>query len=198
MVIVISNPASVKDEALIINKLFDEGLERFHLRKPGSSINETNLLLKQINIHNHHKISLHQHHELGASFGINKIHYTEENRKKLVEKNFLKHKEKEKVFSSSIHNLVEYQTLSPLFDYVFFGPVFNSISKPGYNAVIGDDFRIPVLRNTKIIALGGIDNSKIGRIKEYGFDGIALLGNIWNDPEKAIENFKNTKKEWEK
>jgi thiamine-phosphate pyrophosphorylase len=198
MVIVISNPTSLKDETLIINQLFDEGLEFFHLRKPGCSLEYMHSILKEINSKHHSKVSLHQHHELADTFGLNRLHYTEESRRQLNESELNKQILNGKIISSSIHNAEEYKTLSSHFDYAFFGPVFNSISKSGYNSIINDDFKIPDFRKTKMIALGGIDKEKINRIKKYGFDGIGVLGNIWIESKNAVSNFKNIKKEWER
>ena len=44
-------------------------------------------------------------------------------------------------------------------------------------------------RKIKIFALSGIDESRIEECKELGFDGVALLGAIWNNPQFAISNF---------
>jgi len=198
MVIVISNPTSVKNEADLINQLFDEGLQIFHLRKPGSSLNELTLLLNQIDDRHYSKISLHQHHVLNSLFGLKRIHFTEEKRKQLQASEINEYKEKKIITSSSIHDHERYETVSPHFDYVFLGPIFNSISKPGYSSIAKGGFRVPSREKTKIIALGGIDNSNVGKVKEYGFDGIATLGNIWSTSENAIPNFKKLKKEWEK
>jgi thiamine-phosphate pyrophosphorylase len=198
MVIVISNPTSVKDEHVIINQLFEEGLELFHLRKPGSSINELRSLLKNIEIKHYPKIALHQHHEIADQLGIQRLHYTEENRKNTFEIILNEQLQKNNILSSSVHDIEEYKKVSSHFDYVFLSPVFNSISKSGYHSILKKDFEIPVERKTKIIALGGIDNKKAGEIKVYGFDGIATLGAIWNEPENALINFKNIKKEWQR
>lgn len=195
MVIVISNPTSLKDEHLIINQLFEEGLEYFHLRKPGCSVIELTELLDQIAPGSHSKISLHQHHELADSYGMQRLHFTEENRRSL-NKGLIDKQMKEKRFSTSIHTPEEYPDLSSSFDYVFFGPVFNSISKPGYNSILKNGFKLPALRKTKMIALGGIDSSKIKEVKDFGFDGAGILGSIWNDSKNAVNNFKSIKKEW--
>ena len=48
MLLVISNPTAVTDEATIINGLFGEGLEIFHLRKPGMAISEIDKLMEKI------------------------------------------------------------------------------------------------------------------------------------------------------
>jgi thiamine-phosphate pyrophosphorylase len=196
MIIIISNPTSVKEEHVIINQLFDEGLEFFHLRKQEYSIREQCLLLERIDVKYRSKISLHQHHEIADMFGIERFHYPEEYRKRLNEVVINEHKEKKNLLSTSIHELKESENISH-FDYVFFGPVFNSISKPNYNSTLKKDFKIPALRKTKMIAIGGIDSQKIKKAKEYGFDGIAVLGNIWTEPEEALNNFKSLKKEWE-
>jgi thiamine-phosphate pyrophosphorylase len=198
MVIVISNPTSVKDEHVIINQLFEEGLELFHLRKPASSVTELSSLLKNIEIKHYAKIALHQHHEIADQFGLKRVHYTEENRKNIFESDLNKQLQKNNILSSSIHDIEAYKKVSAHFDYVFLGPVFNSISKPGYHSILKNGFQIPVLRKIKIIALGGIDNKKAEDARTYGFDGIAVLGAIWNKPENALINFKNIKEKWQK
>jgi thiamine-phosphate pyrophosphorylase len=69
--------------------------------------------------------------------------------------------------------------------------VFDSISKQGYKGVAANDF---YLRNEQkplqVIALGGIDAQHIQPVTNMNFDGAALLGAIWGEPENAIENFK--------
>lgn len=197
MVIIISNPVAIKNEHVIINQLFDEGLEFYHLRKPGCSVNEMTDLLDRINSMHYSKISLHQHHELADSYEIKRLHYTEEKRKYLNDR-MNEENIKGKIISSSIHNPEESKFLSSSFDYVFLGPVFNSISKSGYNSILNNDFKLPELRNMKMIALGGINNSKIRQVKEYGFDGVGVLGHIWKETNNAVANFKSIKREWER
>ena len=72
---------------------------------------------------------------------------------------------------------------------VFISPVFNSISKPGYNGSININ-EIAAVRKMlgeenrycpAITALGGVDKNVIQTLKQHGFDGAALLGAIWNN-----------------
>ncbi|WP_448634717.1 hypothetical protein [Pedobacter panaciterrae] len=57
--------------------------------------------------------------------------------------------------------------------------------------MLNRDFSLPQrLNNTKLIALGGIDDKNAEALSLMGFDGVAVLGFIWNDPSKAISNFK--------
>lgn len=59
MLIIISNPTSIKDEHEIVNQLFDDGLEYFQLYKPSFSKEETEIFIDQIEKIYHHRIVLH-------------------------------------------------------------------------------------------------------------------------------------------
>ena len=185
MLIVISSPTYVSNEAAIINQLFDEGLFVFHLRKPESSSQELVLLLQEINPVHYSKIALHSHHYMAKSFGINRLHYTEASRKQLTEIDF---SENENILSTSVHSVEDFKNLSQHFSYAFLSPVFGSISKSDYQAQPFDlsdiDNNIP----TKLIALGGVNESNCNTAYDMGFDGIALLGSIWNS-ENPLKSF---------
>lgn len=191
--IVISNPNAVENEAQIINQLFEAGLKRFHLRKPDWDSKQLIDLLMLIDKAFYHNISLHQQHHIAEDFDIKRLHYTERHRmntdlEKLIYKN-----SKGYVLSTSVHDLNILKTLTG-FDYIFFGPVFNSISKPGYKSNLPEGFRI--IKNgvkPKVIALGGVEESNLDKVKEMDFDGVAVLGTIWNDPGHAISNFRRLK-----
>lgn len=192
MLIVISSPTPIIKEASLINQLFDEGLSVFHLRKPESSSQELVLLLQEINPLHYSKIALHSHHYLAKSFGINRLHYTEASRKQLSDMN-LSEQKVEHTLSTSVHRISDYKNLTDHFSYAFLSPVFNSISKPDYQAQKFDLTEIDKNSTTKLIALGGIDETNCIKAYDMGFDGIALLGAIWNNQDK-INVFKNIKK----
>lgn len=186
MLIVISSPTPVTNEASLINQLFDEGLPVFHLRKPENSSQELVLLLQEINPIHYSKIALHSHHYMAKSFGINRLHYTEASRKQLTEMD-LQEKKTENIFSTSVHSVFDYQNLSNHFEYTFLSPVFDSISKPSYQA---QSFDLSKKTETKLIALGGIDETNCHKAFDMGFDGIALLGSVWNSEDK-LKTFKS-------
>lgn len=192
---IISNLSNVANESLIINSLFANGLEILHLRKPSASIDEVAELILRIDSEFHHKISLHQHHKLSEQFAIMRFHFTEENRKKTGMSELEKCRSNGKTLSTSIHSMDEYKKLSTCFDYCFFGPVFNSISKKESESIVKNDFFLGEQSQTKIIALGGINNDSIPAVKKMGFSGIALLGSIWQS-EKPVEAFNQIKETW--
>jgi thiamine-phosphate pyrophosphorylase len=201
---IVSSPVSVKGEIKLINDLFNNGLDVFHLRKPEWGIAECKEILNGIDMQYHNRIALHQHHELRFDYGIERLHFPEKQRKELFEhmtetkRLTLAGSYQGKILSTSVHVMEDVETLCD-FDYTFFGPVFNSYSKPGYKGVSEngaglkkDQYHLRK-KNTRVIALGGIGLNTIGRMKRMGFDGAAMLGWIWNDSLKAIDNFKKVK-----
>jgi thiamine-phosphate pyrophosphorylase len=189
--IVISSPASIENEINLIHQLFKEGLLLFHVRKPDLSAAEMRAFLSEIKSDYRQNLVLHSHHQLAVEFGIHRIHFTEKKRNETFEESLEKWKGREFKLSTSIHNMVDFEKLSNVFDYAFFGPVFESISKPNYISDI--DFRMELKRRknnkTALTAVGGITSERIKTALEYGFDDVALLGTIWNS-NNPIENFK--------
>ena len=203
--IVISKPSFFKGEAQLINELFDLGMQRFHLRKESADQRAYELLLGEINPRYLERIALHQFHELAVDFDIHRLHFKEKERIEGRHVDFLK---KAGIsLSTSIHSITHLPDLLH-FKYTFFGPVFQSISKKDYPGMIPADFKLPLtaglkapqqeVKNlspsiTKVIALGGVTDSKISRLQQMNFDGAAVLGALWNAPELAIPNFKKIK-----
>ncbi|MBX2840585.1 MAG: thiamine phosphate synthase [Flammeovirgaceae bacterium] len=186
-VIVISPPRPLPNELSWVKKLFHAGLEIFHVRKPDFSLRELEQYIQKIPVRFHPKIMLHSHHELIEKYDLRGIHYPE----KAIE-----HGISNNIFtkSTSFHSLSQLKEGSDIFEYIFLSPIFNSISKKGYNAA----FEIHELKKElklsthQVIALGGINKDKMAQIMELGFGGVALLGGIWesDSPVKAFEELK--------
>jgi thiamine-phosphate pyrophosphorylase len=70
-------------------------------------------------------------------------------------------------------------------------PIYQSISKPDYKSDLDVPKAVAERTNfkTKLVALGGIATQNIDRTYKSGFDGVALLGSIWNT-NQPIQNFK--------
>lgn len=185
MVIVISNPTSVENEASLINQLFDQGLQLFHLRKPDYSKEEMRILLREIDVSNYPKIVLHQRHDIAKEFGIKRLHFTEELRINITPEYLCKN---DFILSTSVHSVEDLEMLNDVFEYAFLSPVFDSISKPDYKAVQFDLSSSSESRKVKVIGLGGIKSSNYQEAMKMGFYGVALLGSIWNNP-TGLEEF---------
>ncbi len=184
--IVITNPSSIANEINIIESLFEEGLSLLHIRKPDSSELEMAQFIHQIRLEFRSKLALHNHHELAEDFGINRIHFSEKDRKSIF--SICQH---QKILSTSTHTIEDFNSLENDFDYAFLSPVFTSISKADYHPKenLFEALKRRTNHKIKVIALGGIDAENIKETLENGFDDVALLGTIWNN-ENPIKQFK--------
>jgi len=104
------------------------------------------------------------------------------------------------VYSTSVHYLTDILDLPACFRYVFYSPVFPSISKPGYNPQISlitlkqdlEKLRKKNAELPQIIALGGVQAENVKKVKDTGFNGVALMGALWqvDDPVRAFKEIK--------
>ncbi len=67
MIIVFSHIDFIEGEAKMISKLFEEGMDRFHVKKLGS-IDEFRNLIQLIPSRFHEKVVLHTNHSLKKDF----------------------------------------------------------------------------------------------------------------------------------
>lgn len=185
-IIAISYPEKYKEEHLIINELFKNGLEIFHLRKPLWTAEQMTTLLDMIDANFHNRIVLHSHYQLRE--GLKGIHFTKKS-KHLIEKykNTNIHK------SISCHSFKETQEYAKEMDYCFISPVFDSISKKGYNANIDSEELRNNANRQKLVALGGINDQNISNLRDIKLYGAAILGHIWYSDD-AIKAFNDIQK----
>lgn len=185
--IVITNPSAIANEISITDSLFEEGLSLLHIRKPSFSEVETAKFIHQIKHKYRKNLVLHHHHEIAADFGVNRIHFSETERKKRIDFTGLS----DLILSTSTHSIEDFNALENIFKYAFLSPVFPSISKENYipKTDLFEDLKLRVNFNTKAIALGGIHSGNIQETLQNVFDNVALLGTIWNSS-NPIKNFK--------
>ena len=181
--IVITNPIPIANEINTIHSLFESGLELLHIRKPDLSATEMRSFLSEIKSDFRGQLVLHSHHHLASAFGINRIHFSESERKKTValfgKSAFETFKTKGFHLSTSVHGMEDFNALSNTFEYAFLSPIFPSISKEGYSTKTNLFEAIKNRSNyaTKLIALGGIESKNAELTLENGFDNVALLRN---------------------
>lgn len=93
------------------------------------------------------------------------------------------------IIGLSCHTLQEVKQAQDA-DYVTFGPIGATQSKPGYTPQFGMD----VLREAAhvgppVLALGGVEETNLGAIRESGVAGFAVMGGVMrsDDPEKWVK-----------
>lgn len=173
--IVITSPGFLQGEADFIDRLFNHGLDRLHLRKPGADIGECRRLLDGISREWLPRIVVHDNFGLCREYGLGGVH--------LNGRNPMAPPNHEGSVSRSCHSLEEISRYKGECDYLTLSPIFNSISKQGYMAAFGPGqlaaARDSGLIDSRVIALGGVTLENIPRVKELGFGGVAILSDVW-------------------
>ncbi len=174
--IVITLPEFFDGEADRITAMLDSGAARVHIRKPGSTADNMRRLLARIPPRLRERLSLHDRHELAAEFSIGGIHLNRRNPS--LPADF------RGIVSRSCHSFAEIvKAKAEGCDYTFLSPIYDSISKPGYNSAFTPDNLTEAARqgiiDSSVYALGGITPAKFAEIDAYGFGGAAILGAAW-------------------
>ena len=196
--IVVTKPGFFAGEEEIITALFEEGLELLHLRKPNALVTDSERLLMLIPEKYHQRIVTHDHFCLKDEFNLLGIHLNARNPHKPAD--YAGHT------SASCHSIDEVEERKTSHNYVFLSPIFNSISKQDYKAAytpeeIKEAARQGII-DTNVMALGGINLDNMLEIKDSGFGGAVVLGDLWNrfDPcvdsgfLPVVEHFRKLKK----
>ena len=80
--IVISSSQSIENETQIVTKLFEAGLDTFHLRKHRLSTKKMKEFIGAIPKHFHKRIVIHSHHNLARNFNLKGVHLTKSHKKR--------------------------------------------------------------------------------------------------------------------
>ncbi len=193
-IIVMSDTKDIDGEHEIINQLFENGLEILHIRKPKYSTQEMRTYIEKINKIYRSRVVIHSHHELSVPLKLKGIHLTERHRKKNFFRSWfmmqwIKFKRPDIAITASYHSPNSLLKHNPGYTYIFLSPIFDSISKIGYKNTFNDDSLEVALKKTtfNVIALGGVDYTKLEKVKEFGFKGCALVGSIWHTENPVAE-----------
>ena len=190
--IVITKPDFFPGESEAVNSLFGCGMPKLHLRKPGADELKLRAWLKSILPEYRNRIVLHDHFGLCQEFNLGGIHLNSRNPS--APEGLLENCPS-LTLSCSCHSLQEVQSAlgkkedgGRSCDYVFLSPIFDSISKQGY----GKAFTSEELQNARdhgligkrTYALGGVELNRLPALRTLGFGGAAVLGALWNAPDR--------------
>ena len=122
------------------------------------------------------RIVVHDHFYLKSEYGLKGVHLNSRNSQ-------LPPKFKGSI-SCSCHTIEEVIQHKKACDYVFLSPIFDSISKDDYPAHFTQnelkDYARRKIIDRRVMALGGVGYDNIKLLKDLGFGGAVLLGDIWN------------------
>lgn len=185
MIIVITLPTFIDHEADAIVALLERGIDYLHLRKPGANEADVEQLLQQIPSTYYPRLVMHDYHALAVRYRLGGIHLN--SRYPYVPTGWTGR------VSTSCHSLDELacrkcegymcEGKPKHFSYLSLSPIYDSISKPGYqSAFTHDDLREAHhqgLIDATVLALGGVTFNRIPEIYQMGFGGAMILGDAW-------------------
>lgn len=173
--ILLSRPDFFVEEDKILTTLFEEGLDILHLRKPKSEPVFCERLLTLIPDEYHRRIVVQDHFYLKEEFNLLGIHLSHHNPTPPSDYNDM--------VSRTCYTLDEVRELKPQSKYVVLKNVFDSISEPQYVSRFTDEQLHDAARqgiiDRHVMAQGGISLENLDEVKEYGFGGVVIRGDIW-------------------
>lgn len=172
-------------EPAVLTELFAAGLTHYHLRKPAWDRARLAAWLRALPPGHHPRLVLHTHHDLAADFPVAGLH--DRDRQPPAKCHVLR----DTFRSRAVHDLAALRASLDAYDRLLFSPVFPSFSKPGHAPAFSQADLKAVLalpRRAEVIALGGIDASRLAACRDLGFDGVAVLGAVWQavEPVRAF------------
>lgn len=199
-IVLLSSKSKLHSEAKLVKKLFQLGLDTFHVRKPKFSSEEMSTYLSLFSEKHLNKMVLHTHHRMAKKYPVRGVHLTKKHRKHRNKKKLIRwfsglFFKQPKVISRNCHKLSDVLSDQFAYEYIILTPVFDSISKKGYGASFSERTIEEVLVNSKnkVYAFGGVNAETIPAAQEMGFDGVMLYGSFWKADDqleyfKAIQN----------
>ena len=184
-VIALSAPIPTEGEHETMCWLFEQGLDRLHIRKPDASNNEVKDLINSIPIEFRGKSSIHSYHkELCKTYTACGIHHTS---KSIFNPDF------EGSQSKSFHSIEEVKSATQEYNYGFLSPIFPSITKADYVGNFDEKKLIELNESSSfpLYALGGVSPETVKKAKALGFAGVVLFGTLWKEARqlKIQDNF---------
>lgn len=174
--IVMTKPTFFVEEDKILANLFEEGLENLHLYKPGASPMYSERLLTLLGEDYHSKITVHGHFYLKEEYHLRGIHIDDA------------HTEPPTGYKGNVsrtcHLIDELKDTKKKSNYVFLHSIFDSQTNVDEKA----SFTISELERAskaglidkKVYALGGMNLDTVKTVKDLGFGGIVICGDLWN------------------
>lgn len=174
--VIMTKPQFFVEEDKILATLFEEGMDNLHLRKPNSSPMYSERLLSLLSESCHRHITVHDHYYLKNEYGLGAIHIDDPAAP--MPEGYKGH------FSRTCTAVSQLKEAKRKAEYVFLKGFADSLSDPTAHAAFtqeelekaADDGLI----DRHVYAMGGICMENIRQVRELGFGGVVVCGDLWN------------------
>lgn len=194
-VAVLSPTGSIRNEIKIVCELFEKGLQTYHLRKPRWTLERVQSWVKSLPKIYRSRIILHQFPELVNKFDLGGFHIHADDA--------LPEGIPAEKISVQCQHYADLEKCGNRFRCLMLGPIFpkkdRDITIPArteqeYAAIVS--YRRQKGQTAKIFAFGGIEAGNVKRCKKMGFDGIAVVGAVWDGETDPVPAFKKLCRKW--
>ena len=173
---IMTRPTFFVEEDKILEALFDEGLDDLHIFKPESSPLYVERLLSLLPDNTHRRITVHHHFYLKEEFGLAGIH--------LDSATMPKPDGYRGNVSRSCNDLSLLKEAKKKSRYVFLHNIFDSLScsseKSSFTMSELQEASRRGLIDKHVYALGGMSLDHARLMRDLGFGGIVICGDLWN------------------
>ena len=174
--ILLTCPEFFVEEDKILTTLFEEGLDILHLRKPDSEPVYCERLLSLMPEQYRSRIVVHDHFYLRDEFDLMGIHLSK------------RHPQAPASYKGPItrtcYDLQSLREYKSQCEYILLRNIFDSISESENKASFTSDELLAAARqgiiDRHVVAEGGVSLENIEQVREYGFGGVAIRGDLWN------------------
>jgi thiamine-phosphate pyrophosphorylase len=164
------------EEDKILTTLFEAGLDNLHLYKPGAEPVYSERLLTLLPEEYYGRITVHDHFYLKQEFRLRGIHLNNCQAEPPIGYRGN--------ISRTCHAIDELKEAKRHSNYVFLKTLFDSQSNPKDKSTLTiEQLREASRRgliDKRVYAMGGINLDNISMVKELGFDGVVICGDLWN------------------
>lgn len=174
--IILTKATFFVEEDKILTTLFEEGMDNLHLYKPDSEPVYSERLLTLLPEDYYRKITVHDHFYLREEFNLKGIHLNTADAE--LPYGYKGH------FSCTCHSIAELHDAKKKADYVFLKTIFDSQSNPKDKQTISEEELREAskkgLIDKHVYAMGGINLDNIRQMRDLGFGGVVVCGDLWN------------------
>jgi len=194
--VILSSSEDQPLEVQEVMKMFDLGLDYFHIRKPKKGQKQLAEYIEQFPVKYRNRLILHSYHSLCFTYKLGGIHLSRKHRRrskfyhlKLLIKRSIGRKI---IVTRTFHKLTDLTNDRRKYSYTFLSPLFDSISQSTLSGGFSKRALLLMIPQAKqpVLAMGGITISRFEEVNKLGFEGVALLGAIWSSKEKPHEVFR--------
>ena len=164
------------EEDKILAALFEAGMDSLHLYKPHSEPIYSERLLTLLSEDFYGKVTVHDHFYLKEEYHLKGIHLNNNRTEPPIGYRGN--------ISRTCHAIGELKEAKKHSAYVFLKTLFDSQSNPADKSTLTMDELREASRcgliDKHVYAMGGINLDNIPTIKELGFGGVVVCGDLWN------------------